>query len=472
MSDQKSPLVTVYLVNHNYGRYLQQAVDSIFDQTMQNFELVIIDDGSTDGSRDLIEQYTDRDRTMLIFQHNKGLNVTNNIALRAATGKYIIRLDADDYLDPHALQMLSDVLERDSDIALVFPDYYEVDTDGNVEKIVRRHDFEKVTVLDRPAHGACTMIRTDVLRELGGYDEEYRCQDGYDIWVRLFKLWRVKNVNLPLFYYRRHEQNLTRDEARLLTTRARILAKQRDVKKERLDTIAVVPVRGNTIDPHSIALRELNSKPLIDWTIDAAMESERISSILVTTPDEKILQHVGERYGDHVQLVMRPVQMARVNSHLEDTALHALDHYEELKGKDPDAVMTLYVESPFRLPRHIDSAIDSLELFETDSVIAVRPDLDTIFQHNGSGLHPLLKSSMLRLEADATYREVGNMQVHKVPFLRQEKKKYGGRIGHIVMDEKYCFSILSEWDWHVAELLVQSPFLEELQAEYRKVKLA
>ena len=117
----RSPRVTVYLTNHNYGRYLAQAIDSVLAQTMQDFELIVIDDGSTDDSREVIERYASNPRIVTVFQENKGLNVTNNIALRAARGDYVIRLDADDWLDPHALQVMSAMLDRDADVGLVFP---------------------------------------------------------------------------------------------------------------------------------------------------------------------------------------------------------------------------------------------------------------------------------------------------------------------------------------------------------------
>ena len=118
---QRNPRVTIYLTNHNYGRYIAQAIDSVLAQTLQDFELIVIDDGSTDDSRNVIERYASHPRIVTVFQENKGLNVTNNIALRAARGDYIMRLDADDWLDPHALQVMSAMLDRDAPSASCFP---------------------------------------------------------------------------------------------------------------------------------------------------------------------------------------------------------------------------------------------------------------------------------------------------------------------------------------------------------------
>ena len=120
-------LLTVYITNYNYGKYIRKAIESVFQQSFQDVELLIIDDGSTDNSKEIIEQYADRSNVRVIYQQNKGLNITNNIALQLANGRYIMRLDADDYLVADALEKMVNILEADPEIGLVFPDYYLVD---------------------------------------------------------------------------------------------------------------------------------------------------------------------------------------------------------------------------------------------------------------------------------------------------------------------------------------------------------
>ena len=126
----KDPLVTVYVTNYNYGHYIRLALDSLYGQTFCNFEIIIIDDGSTDGSRDIIADYAGRSETRIIFQENKGLNATNKVAVKAARGKYVMRLDADDILDENALLVMANTLEAAPDVALVFPDFYYIDETG------------------------------------------------------------------------------------------------------------------------------------------------------------------------------------------------------------------------------------------------------------------------------------------------------------------------------------------------------
>ena len=145
MSKSKTPLISVYITSYNYENYLQESIDSVKNQTLKNFELLIIDDGSTDNSRQIIKKNLSP-KIKCIFQKRKGLNVTNNIAIKNTSGKYVVRLDADDCLCPDALKKMSAALEKDKKAAMVFPDYYETDKDLNVYRKIHRHNFEEVTL--------------------------------------------------------------------------------------------------------------------------------------------------------------------------------------------------------------------------------------------------------------------------------------------------------------------------------------
>lgn len=102
--------VTVYIPTYNYAHYVDKAVQSVLKQTMQDWELIIINDGSTDNTIDVLNRYKNNQKIRIIDQENKGLNVTNNIALRLSNGQYVMRLDADDYLDENALLVMSSIL--------------------------------------------------------------------------------------------------------------------------------------------------------------------------------------------------------------------------------------------------------------------------------------------------------------------------------------------------------------------------
>ena len=121
------PEVTVYIVNHNYGRFIEYSINSVLSQTFKDLELIIIDNGSNDSSKEIIKKYSKNRNIKIIFQKNIGLNATNNVALNYSRGKFIMRLDADDYLDENALEIMYNKIKSDENLGLVFPDYYLVD---------------------------------------------------------------------------------------------------------------------------------------------------------------------------------------------------------------------------------------------------------------------------------------------------------------------------------------------------------
>ena len=92
MSKTFSPLVTVYIVNHNYGKYLEKAIESVLDQTLKNFEIIFIDNGSTDDSRKKLEKFYKNKRIKIILQKNIGLNAANNVALKLAKESILLDL--------------------------------------------------------------------------------------------------------------------------------------------------------------------------------------------------------------------------------------------------------------------------------------------------------------------------------------------------------------------------------------------
>ncbi len=454
------PLVTVYITNHNYGRYIRQAVDSVLSQSMKDFELIIIDDGSTDNSHEVIEDYADRENIRIIYQKNKGLNVTNNIAMRTARGKYIMRLDADDHLDHNALLVLSNALEQDNKLGLVFPDYFLIDEDDQVLGIEKRHFFEKeVKLFDQPAHGACTMIRRDFLLELSGYDEQYSCQDGYELWIKFIDKYKVKNINTPLFYYRQHGHNLTKNEERILSTRSHIkkdfLKKK---KQEPLKTIAIIPVRGEKNSRYSLVLEKMYGDNYLDLRIRETLKSRSIVGTVITTADEFIIEHINKTYKNEPSIIIhhRDPKLTRMNIGLSETVREILA-LPELAREKIEAIMILAFEYPFIDHAIIDDAVHTMMIFKSDSLISVRPETSLLFQHNGAGMHPILNQEKFsKLERDALYKYTGGLSLTEMRYYNKSDKLIGGRVGHIIIDQKAAQGIFSEYDLKLAKFLAEN----------------
>ncbi len=455
-SDEQHLLVTVYITNYNYGKFISQAVESVLQQSLEDFEIIIIDDGSTDDSGKIIEQYAQHPKIKVIFQKNKGLNVTNNIALRVARGKYIMRLDADDFLDHNALLVMSNLLEKDPELGLVFPDYYITDEEGHPQTIHKRHDFDKdVSLLDQAAHGACTMIRVEFLRELGGYSENYSCQDGYELWVKFTTHYKVRNVNTPLFYYRQHGKNLTKNEKRILSTRANINRDYIQYEEEKLNTLAIIPVRDTNSSNNTLAFTRLNEKTFLEHKIDQALQASNIRRVVVTSPDPKVHELVEDKYGDQVWFISRAREQARLNVGLVDTVNHILSQ-ADVKDMNPSSLLILAIEFPFVGPSTLDDAVNTLFLFNSDSLISVRPDTHTFFQHHGHGMQAILnQEKFTKLEREALYKYTGGISLTRTDIFHEEQKFITAKVGHIVIDQQASLGVHSEYDLTLVRLLLK-----------------
>jgi glycosyltransferase involved in cell wall biosynthesis len=453
-----SQLISVYITNHNYDKYLKQSIESVLDQTFQDFELLIIDDGSTDNSKEIIEQYREHPKVSVIYQNNKGLNITNNIAMRASKGKYLMRLDADDFLEKEALEKMSQALESDNELGLVFPDYYYVDAEGNRTGLEQRHNFEKeVSLYDQPAHGACTMIRLQFLKELGGYNESFTCQDGYDLWIKFITHHKVSNINIPLFSYRRHGQNLTTNEDKILKTRKQIKSVFVDEHFNSPATLAIIPVRNTFIDGVNLPLFEINGKSLLERKIEACLESKKLNHLAISSADEAILSYVVKKFSDNdkISIIKRPKAFAEKNQSLNDTIEQSLN-FEQEHGREYEAIMTLALEFPFLEAETIDEAIDTLTLFKSDAVLSVRPDNRLYYQHNGSSLQPILdQEKFTKLEREALYKGVGGIVLSTLKNFHKHGKMTEGRISHIVVDQKTAFGIFSKFDFELFKSLIE-----------------
>lgn len=448
MSEIK-PIVSIYIVNHNYGRFLKQSIESVLNQTYDNIELLIIDNESTDNSRNILLNYIDSPNVRILFHKNIGLNRTNNVAIKNTNGKYIMRLDADDYLDKNAVEIMINVFKRNSKVGLVFPDYYLVDKEGEALSLFRRHDFSEVGLLNQPAHGACTMIKRYCLEALDGYDESYHCQDGWDLWVRFINNFGVASVNLPLFFYRQHGKNLTSNEDDLFKTRSQIMQKASNQKQPKKG-IAIIPIRGNIVDSNSFALDDVGGKALIDWTIESAIKSEYISHIVITSPDEHIKEYVNKKYNENIYFVQRSWKLALFDDSLDETLT---DLFNQLPNQARvfDVVSILLIEYPFRKSYSIDMAFDALNVFETDVVTSVRKSNSNLYKHDGSGLSLISNSKFIHEEGNEIYNAAGGIIVMR-RGVRYEDIEYEKNIGHIEIDEIGAFFINSNISLKLAKL--------------------
>jgi len=203
----ENSLVTVLMPVYNAEKYLKEAIDSILNQTYTNIEFLIINDGSTDGSEDIIYSYKDSRIRFVKNPQNMGLIATLNKGLDLANGKYIARMDADDVSMPTRLKTQVNYMEANSDVAVCGSKIITMDDDGNELKhapyMVTDPDRMKhfLTVDDCIVHPS-VMMRTNMVQNKFYYDPKYLHSEDYDFFLRISERHKVANLEEKLLKYR------------------------------------------------------------------------------------------------------------------------------------------------------------------------------------------------------------------------------------------------------------------------------
>jgi len=206
MNSDKAPKVSVVMSVYNGEKYLREAVDSILNQTFTDFEFIIVDDGSTDKSADVISSYNDP-RIVLIQQANKGLAVALNVGIKAAKGVYIGRMDADDISHTRRLELQVDYMEKHKECVALGTETDIIDEDGNYiytnHNCLSKEELNNQFPQSNPiTHGSVMMRRASVLK-CGGYREDApNLFDDDLLWIDLGKLGYLDILGVPLYCYR------------------------------------------------------------------------------------------------------------------------------------------------------------------------------------------------------------------------------------------------------------------------------
>lgn len=196
--------VSVIITCHNYARYLSRAIRSALNQSVnsKDYEIIVVDDGSEDETQKVMKTYSGKIKP-LTLKKNVGLAAARNEGIKSALGRFVVNLDADDYMDENLLMVEMMFLNSNPDWDAVSCDYFLVDED---EKHIKR-----VSGVKKPI--ACgVMFRTDLLFEIGLYDENFKMREEEELRIRFEKKHNIRNIDLPLYRYRKHENNMTNNK--------------------------------------------------------------------------------------------------------------------------------------------------------------------------------------------------------------------------------------------------------------------
>lgn len=205
---KNQPLVSVIMPIYNYGNMFQKSIESVFNSTYSNIELVIINDGSTNEYvLNKLDSLKNHPNIKIINQENSGPSVARNVGINNSNGEFILPLDSDDMISPEYIQTCINIIKRDENISPVYCDTNHV---GQISGIEQRPDWSKDRLIQGPFIVNCSMFSKKSFIECGGYDESMKGWEDYELWVRMMVNGYIgKRIPKPMFTYFHHENDGT-----------------------------------------------------------------------------------------------------------------------------------------------------------------------------------------------------------------------------------------------------------------------
>ena len=195
--------VSIIITSYNYGDYIERCLRSCLSQNFneKDYEVVVVDDASTDNTLEVIKKFERYPNFRLIVNDkNLGVAGSSNKGIRSSEGQFVVRVDADDYVNSNFILFLSQYLEANNGLLGVACDYYKVDND---EKIIERFYAEEDNI-------SCgIMYRKDMLTAAGLYNDSFRHCEEKELRARLGAKYSIENLRIPLYRYRIHGENKT-----------------------------------------------------------------------------------------------------------------------------------------------------------------------------------------------------------------------------------------------------------------------
>lgn len=201
--------ISIVLPTYNGEQYLAEAIESCLSQTFDDWELIIVDDCSTDSTPDIIQHYVAKDSRMDVIRHetNRKLPAALNTGFHRAQGEYHTWISDDNYYQPRALEAMSRYLDEHQDVDIVYTDAEIVDEAGSTLRI--REVDPPIQMNQRNVIGWSFMYREQVFHRINGYDEDCFMAEDYDFWLRALRYFKASALHENLFVYRQHGRSLT-----------------------------------------------------------------------------------------------------------------------------------------------------------------------------------------------------------------------------------------------------------------------
>lgn len=204
-------LVSIVLPVYNGEKYLRESIDSVLAQTYTNWELLILDDCSTDSSQQIAKEYVERDNRIHYFRNEHNLRLPRNLnrGFSLAQGEYLTWTSDDNRYKPEALERMVGALQGTPDAQFVFASCRIIDGEGKEVEYITVSEGSKKRIVGSNPVGACFMYTRKAYEEIGEYDPELTLVEDFDYWQRLYARFGAVTINDILYEYRWHDGALT-----------------------------------------------------------------------------------------------------------------------------------------------------------------------------------------------------------------------------------------------------------------------
>ena len=224
-------MVSVIIPTYQRAHWVSEAIESVLSQTYKDYEILVVNDGSTDNTTEVLYQF--QARIKIIEQENKGNSAARNIAIQNSQGQYIAFLDDDDKWMPNKLEKQIALLEYNQKLGLIYSDMlFFNDKEVFTEPRSKKHPihFGRISWMlflfgNSVPLSSTVVVRRQTLDEIGLFDETLTHCEDYDLWLRISEKWLFFYLDEPLTMYRLSDTNMTKNRERVLTTLLRLKEK-------------------------------------------------------------------------------------------------------------------------------------------------------------------------------------------------------------------------------------------------------
>ena len=380
---KRYPLVTVSITCKNYGKFLLKSLESVLCQSYKNIEIFVIDDNSEDGSKKILDKIKRKYPKISCIHNNKnlGLQKISNLIIKICKGNFFLRLDADDWLHKNTIKDMVKCFKIKKNIGAVYGNYYYANVLG---KIIGYENNLNIIKKHIAPHGACTMYKVSDLKRVKGYYTDIKAQDGWDTWLKLRDTINYYHLNKPLFYYRQHQESLTKTKKNILKERGKIFKKVAKMSNNKNQKISlVVPIKNSFGALKNVPFKKIGNTSLIEKLTQTISKLDGNFDIIFTTSNMRVINYLNKykKKNNHkkIYIFKRPAKFEKSISSLQDILNFSKNEYRKKLGNSK-IFLFLNLHIVRNKIDHLLSAINLMKISNFDIIFSVFREKEPIFK--------------------------------------------------------------------------------------------